>query len=440
MTLSPHCRVVRFRLALIAAFGLVVRLVILFGPARDTKGYGDWHFFHEGANLIARGHWFVEPFVYLSDGRYVPSAGHPPLWELLLGGVSAAGGTSPNAHRVVGCVLGAVAIVLIGLLARRIAGDRAGTVAALIAAIYPVFIGADTSLLSETLYGVLVAASLLVAFRVRDGGGWGAAAALGALVALAALTRSEALVLIVFLALPVAMWSRPGRWTRAAACVAAFVLVLAPWAVRNWSEFGRPVLISTNDGTLLAGANCGLTYHGTDLGFWNFQCISKKDTKLNEAEQEAVWRREGANYVGDHAGRLPVVLLARLARTFDVYQPRRMVLNAEGRWKRVDQAGIVMYFLLLPFAIGGGVLVWRRRRSDLLILLTPVAMVIVQTLTGYGIPRFRHAAEITLVVLAGVAMASLSSWRRSDHAARAPISNSATSETAGISQSQSSPV
>ena len=429
----------RTRLALIAAFGLLIRLVILFGPARGTQGYGDWHFFHDGANLIAKGHWFVEPFVYLFDGKYVPSAGHPPLWEFLLSGVSAAGGTSPNAHRALGCVLGAVAIVLIGLLARRIAGARAGTAAALIAAIYPVFIGADTSLLSETLYGVLVAAALLVALRVRDGGGWGAAAALGALVALAALTRSEALVLMVLLALPVAMWRRDGRWTRAAACVGACVLVLAPWAVRNWSEFGRPVLISTNDGTLLAGANCGLTYHGIDLGFWNIQCISKKDPKLNETEQEAVWRREGINYVGDHAGRLPVVLLARLGRTFDVYQPRRMVQNAEGRWKRVDQAGIVMYFLLLPFAVGGGVLIWRRRRSDLLILLAPVAMVIVQTLTGYGIPRFRHAAEITLVVLSGVAIAALSS-RRSAQAASAPTDSTATSETAGISQSQSSPV
>jgi 4-amino-4-deoxy-L-arabinose transferase-like glycosyltransferase len=426
------------KLLLIALGGFAVRLIVLFGPARDTKGFGDWTFFHNGANLIADGHWFVEPFLKLFEGRYVPSAGHPPLWELLLGGVSWLGGTSPNAHRFAGCLIGALVIVLVGLLARRVAGERAGVAAALVAAVYPVFIGADTSLLSETLYGALIASALLVALRVRDGAGWRAPAALGALIALAALTRSEALLLLPLLGLPVAMWRRPGRWLRGGACAAACLVLLAPWAIRNLVELDRPVLISTNDGTLLAGANCDRTYHGIDLGFWNIDCISKKDPTKSETEQEALWRREGANYAKDHLGRLPVVLLARLGRTFDVYQPRRMVLNAEGRWIRMDQAGIVAYFLLIPFAVWGGLLVWRRRRSDLAILLAPVVLVVAQTLFGYGIPRFRHAAEITLVVLAGVALARIGSSSSSPQEASAPTSSSATRETAGISQSQSS--
>src|SRR3954451_10348402 len=115
----------RARLALIAAFGLIIRLVVLFGPARDVKGYGDWNFFHHGANLIGDGHWFVEPFEELFRGKLVPSAGHPPLWEVMLGIESSPGGPGPTAHRAVCCVLGAVAIFLIGLLARRVGGDRA---------------------------------------------------------------------------------------------------------------------------------------------------------------------------------------------------------------------------------------------------------------------------------------------------------------------------
>jgi hypothetical protein len=183
------------------------------------------------------------------------------------------------------------------------------------------------------------------------------------------------------------------------------VLLIAPWTIRNWAELDRPVLISTNDGTLLAGANCGLTYHGEDLGFWNIKCISERSI-ANEARQESRWRSEGASYAGDHLGRLPVVLGARLLRTFDLYQPRRMVRFAEGRSVRADQIGVVVYYLLVPFALFGGWLL-RGRRGDLLVLLAPVALVVALSLIGYGIPRFRAPAEVTIVVLAALALERL---------------------------------
>ena len=395
----------RRNVALVALAGLALRLAYVLGPARDVKGIGDWYFFHWGANLIAEGHWFVEPFEEMFHGRLEPSAGHPPLWELLLSGVSVLGGTSYLAHRALGCLIGAGTIVLVALIGRRLGGERAGLAAAAIAALYPVMIAADGSLMSEGLYSLLVAAVLLLALRLRDRADVRSAAALGAACGLAALTRSEAMLLLPLLALPIALTRADLRWRLAAASLLAAALVIAPWSIRNLAELDRPVLISTNDGTLLAGANCDLTYHGQDLGFWNIDCISER-TLRNEARQEAVWRREGANYVKDNLDRLPVVMLARLGRTLDVYQPRRMVRFAEGRWIRAEQAGIVVYFLLLPLALLGGRLL-RRRRGELLVLLAPVALVILLSLLGYGIPRFRAPAEITIVVLAGVAVSHL---------------------------------
>ncbi|HKP89748.1 MAG TPA: glycosyltransferase family 39 protein [Thermoleophilaceae bacterium] len=395
----------RARVGLIALAGVALRLGYVLGPARDTKGIGDWYFFHWGANLIADGHWFVEPFLHTFEGRLVPSAGHPPLWELLLSGVSFLGGTSYLAHRALGCILGGGTILLAALLGRRIGGERAGLTAAVLAAVYPVMVAADGSLMSEGLYTLLIAAALLAALRLRDRPDVRAAALLGAVVGLAAQTRSEALLLFPLLVLPVALTRPRGRFALAAASVLAAAVLIAPWTVRNWAEFGRPVLISTNDGTLLAGANCDLTYHGKDVGFWNIECISERSLR-NEARQEARWRSEGADYLGDHLGRLPLVLAARLARTWDLYQPRRMVLYAEGRWVRAEQAGTVVYYLLLPLAIAGGFAL-RRRRSDLLVLLAPVALVVALSLIGYGIPRFRAPAEITLVVLAALTISRL---------------------------------
>jgi 4-amino-4-deoxy-L-arabinose transferase-like glycosyltransferase len=393
----------RARIAVIAVVGLAARLVYVFGPARNVKGFGDFYFYHWGANLIAAGHWFVEPFEYMDHGRLVASAVHPPLWELLLSGVSWLGGTSLLAHRAFGCLVGAVTIALVGLLGRRIGGDRTGVVAAALAAVYPVLIAADGSLMSESLYGMLVAAALLLALDLRVKPDVRRAAALGAVIALAALTRSEGLILLVLLALPVALVKAPpGGASRAAACLAAAALVLTPWLVREWSEFGQPVLISTNSGPLLAGANCDLTYRGLDIGLSSTRCYTR--TIANEADQAARWRSQAVDYMSAHAARVPVVMGVRVLRTFDLYQPWRMVRFAEGRWSKADKAGVIAYYLLLPFALAGGWLI-RRRRAELLILLAPVAVVIISTVVGYGFPRFRHAADLAIVVLAAVALA-----------------------------------
>jgi hypothetical protein len=252
---------------------------------------------------------------------------------------------------------------------------------------------------------LLIAAALLAALRLRDRPDARSAALLGGAVALAALTRSEALALLPLSAWPVALSRPAGRLRLLAVATLAAALVIAPWTARNWIEFGRPVLISTNDGTLLAGANCALTYHGIDVGFWSIDCISER-TIANEAAQEARWRSEGLAYARENAGRVPAVLAVRVLRTWDLYQPRRMVRFAEGRWIHADQAGIVVYFLLLPLAFAGGWLL-RARRGELLVLLTPVALVLLLSLVGYGIPRFRAPAEIAIVVLAAVALARL---------------------------------
>ena len=90
------------------------------------------------------------------------------------------GGTGFEAHRLTGCVLGAFVIVIIGLLGRRAGGERVGLLAAGIATVYPTLVAADGSLMSETLYGLLVGLALLVALRMRDEPRVLLAAALGA--------------------------------------------------------------------------------------------------------------------------------------------------------------------------------------------------------------------------------------------------------------------
>jgi 4-amino-4-deoxy-L-arabinose transferase-like glycosyltransferase len=405
----------RGRLLLIAAGALVLRLVYVLVLARKVSMAGDASYFHATANLLAEGKGFIEPFVYVAYDISVPTASHPPLYPIVLAPVSLLGGTGELAHRATGCFIGVACLVVLALIARRIAGDRAGLAAAGIAAVYPILIAADGALMSEALYGLLVATALLMALRLRERRDLASAAGLGAAIGLAALTRSEALALIPLLAWPLALRAGGGgaapRVARLALVTGACVLVLAPWGIRNASAFGEPFTISHNDSTVLAGANCDATYGGPDIGQWRFDCISQRQT-FEEGKQAATWRREGIDYIRDHAGRLPAVVAVRLLRTWDLYQPRRQVQFAESRATWAQQAGTVVYFLLLPLAGYGAVLVGRRSRGQLAILLAPVALVIASSVIAYGVPRFRHAAELVIVVLAGVAVAALADRRR----------------------------
>ncbi|HEY7630385.1 MAG TPA: glycosyltransferase family 39 protein [Thermoleophilaceae bacterium] len=394
------------RLALIALGALVIRVVIVLTISRHVLGAGDFQYFQDVSGFIAHGQGFMDPFEREFHNLTLPTANHPPLWPLVLAVATKLGAASIVWHKLVGALIGAGVVVLVGLLGRAIGGDRLGLAAGGVAALYPLLVAADSSMMSETLYGFWIAATLLFALKLRRTPTLGWAAALGASISLAALTRSEGLALLVLLAIPLCIAAGKRRLLLSATCVLAALVVLAPWTARNFIKFHRPVLISTNDGTLLAGANCDATYHGIDLGGWRLDCISPR-TKLNEAAQASIWSREGIDYAFDHASRWPVVVPVRILRAFDFYQPRRQVLFAEARQRHLEQVGIAVYYVLLVLAIPGAVLMWRRARDVFLILMAPVVLVILTAAFGYGITKMRHAAEIPIVLLSSVTMLEL---------------------------------
>jgi 4-amino-4-deoxy-L-arabinose transferase-like glycosyltransferase len=398
-----------FRLALlgIVAVGVVIRVVYtLVESPWPPPGLDDQFYFSALPKLLADGHGFVAPFKLYFQHVSVATAEHPPLYSVVLTLTALVGLDSADAFRLAGSVFGAGTIALVGLLGRRLAGDRAGLIAAGIAAVYPTLIAADGALMSETLYGLLTAASLLAAYRLVDAPGAGRAAVLGGLVALTALTRGEALVLLPLVLIPV-VWRR-GAWQRdglraAAIALVAFLIVLTPWTARNWIVFNRPVAIATNSGTAVAGANCAVTYaSGDHLGGWYPPCIKEHPGK-NEAEHHAEALKDGVRYADHHLGRLPVVLAARLGRVWSVYKPFAI---PEGRSVRVQKVGVIAFFLLVPFGVAGYFLL-RRRGEVTWILLAPFIIVAVTALTTYGNLRFREPAEIALVVLAAIALDEL---------------------------------
>jgi 4-amino-4-deoxy-L-arabinose transferase-like glycosyltransferase len=399
-------------LALIVAAGFLVRLLYVLVVQHGVGLGGDGLEFHILANQIANGDGYVQPLI-VSPG-HVPTADKPPLYPLLLALPSLVGLKSIVAHRVMSCLMGAALVAGVGLLGRRVGGERVGLIAALIAAFYPLLVVLDGSVRSESLYAPLIAFTLLAAYRLVDRPTFARAAVLGALVGAAALTRSEAVLLGGLLLVVVALrLPRPSglRFTAVMSVVA--ILVLSPWVIRNWAEFDKP-LLSTNSGSLLYGANCHTAYYSGLIGTWPCYPRLTVAPGRDEAAVADRLRSQGLDYAHDHAGRVPAVAAVRLLRTFDLWSPgpaTRLEAGIGDRDLTTYRIGVAVYYLLLPLAVAGAVILRRRREPPLVILMAPVVLVVVVAVLGYGTPRFRVPAEITLVVLAAVALAGVAGRR-----------------------------
>ena len=386
------------RLALLGLSAFAIRLFYILVIARAPVGVGgDAGFYHSAANLLAHGHFYYREIF----GHAYKTAEHPPLFSLVLSVSSVFGGDSLLAHRIVSIAIGSCAVVLIALLGRRVGGDTVGWIAGAIAALYPPLVTADGLVMSEPLFVLLVTAALLLALTLTDRPSVPRAAALGAVVGLAILTRGEAVLLVPLLAWPAAYArsvgrTHGGRGARLLATTVAAVLVISPWVIRNAIVFHRFIL-AADSSTVIAGANCHDTYYGHDIGWWSNACLERARTRRQLLEGDAS-TSAAVSFARHHLIRLPVVATVRALRTFDLFQPLRQG-NREPRRTWVDIVGLVLYFPLLVLAVLGAIGLRVRRW----ILLAPVWMVVIVSISGWGIGRFRVAADVSIIVLA--------SWR-----------------------------
>jgi 4-amino-4-deoxy-L-arabinose transferase-like glycosyltransferase len=400
------------RLAVITAVAAIWRLgYLVVVRAGDGLMLNDSMYYSFQAGRNSKGEWFREA---LTD---LPGAEHGPLTSLYLTPWSLGSGDPVVWQRFANTLLGIATVAVIGLVGRRLSGPLVGLVAAAIAAVYPNLWINDSLVMSESLACLIVSVALLVALEFDRRPGLGLAVAVGVLVGLGALTRSEiALWAVGFAAL--AWWRSAGHPRRAlmpVLVVGAAVLTVAPWTVYNLARFERPVVLTTNEGTTLLGANCDSTYY-VDVGGWDVRCLGNlQNADSVDASVRSRERRELAtDYITDHAGRVPVVVLARLGRAVDLYGLDSLVALDRGEQKAgwAAWAGIVFWWVLAPLAVFGWVVCGRHRRTDdrskaRWWLIVPPAAVLATTVVFYGAHRIRAPAEPVVVVLAAVGAVAL---------------------------------
>jgi Dolichyl-phosphate-mannose-protein mannosyltransferase len=392
----------RPRLGAIAIVALVVRAWYVVAVARHRALVGDSETYQLLARTLSDAQGYVRPRELLS-GINIPTAEFPPVYPLMLAALNLLGFQAPTWHRLFGAFLGAVTVVLIGLLGRAVGGDRAGLTAAAIAAVYPQLIVFDGSLGSEVLAALLVTAIVFASFRATRITHFLAAGLLGGA---AMLVRAELVVVLAAVLIPVA-WKHWARWYALATLALGVAVVIGPWVLRNQVSLGHPVVFTNNSGTLLAGANCDNVFQGDQIGLWRLDCVpgpSGRDETVWSASQ----RQVGIDYARSHTGRLPAVAAVRVLRTFGVYDigDQLRFESLEARPLNWLWYGWIGYVAVALAAVGGAVTQLRKNRA-VRVLLVPIVVAALISVVGYGNQRFRLPAEPMIIVLAALGIEAL---------------------------------
>jgi 4-amino-4-deoxy-L-arabinose transferase-like glycosyltransferase len=397
-------------LGFIALGALVLRIAYVLAIKHGEAPVGDEPYYHATGDDLAHGFWFV-------TGRGAdagPAATHPPLTSLVLAVPSLlASGNSIMEQRLLLAILGVLTVVAIGFVGREIAGARAGLIAAAITAVYPALWGYNGVLLSETLGALFVALALLLAYRYVRAPELRTMAWLGLVVGLAALTRGELVLLALVLVLPVVLIAGPpgtrDRLRALGAAAAVALIVVMPWVGWNLTRFERPVFVSLSWSGSLCGANNDRSYHASDqIGMWGPGCPPFEGQNRDQSDVAHFYTSKGFEYIGDHLGRLPVVIPARVGRVWGVFGVGSTVdvTVSEGVPRGVVWAGYAVYLLVLPLAAWGAISL-RRRGVRLYPMLAPLVLVTITAIISFGIFRFRMPADVALVVLGGVGVDAL---------------------------------
>jgi hypothetical protein len=416
------------RLLLLVALALAVRWIAVFAHYQDLPlELDDNYAYHKQAQLLLDHGGFYEPFVWKDSVEaggpevFEPSAGHPPGYVIYLAAFGLVGLDSATANRLASGLAGAFAVALIGVAARwvgRRAGlgegvaDRAGLIAAFLAAIYPNLWINDALILSESLYAALTALVILAAYRFWFDPKGTNAALLGASCAVAALTRSEGLLWLPFLVLPLAVMLRDQTWRRRLTLAVGSGLValalMAPWMIRNIATFEEPSppYLATGSGRVLAFGNCDLTYSGRFFGYWNIGC-APSEFSGDESQIDRIHREKATEFMNAHRSELPKVALARVGRMWQVFRTDEGVefdRFFERRGLDETRFALWQYYVMLPIGVAGVVLLWRRRVT-IIPLVAPFVLVTFTAASTFGITRYRVPSEVALTMLAGLGLA-----------------------------------
>jgi 4-amino-4-deoxy-L-arabinose transferase-like glycosyltransferase len=395
--------------------GALVRVALLQRTADMGLQITDEQDYARLAHSLLRGNGFAD-----ETGR--PTSSRPPLYPMVVAGAWwVLGTTDPQPIRIIQTLVTLMTAALVAVIGTRLYARSVGLWAAAAFWCYPTLVAFDVLLLTEVLFTALLMTSIWLLLALLNRPRVWMAIATGVAVGLAALTRSVLglypIVLAGFcvtcLRVPLIVRCRLG-----AAVLGGALLVLAPWAVRNYQVQRAFVLVDVLGGFNLRMGNYEhtLTHRMWDtlsLGgerHWAYDLHKEHPEGGLTEGQKAQWAQAKAiEYMVNHPG---TTLHRAIIRFADFWGLEREVAAgfergyfSPPRWFSV--ATVIAIGLTYPVCVLLAVMgVWLAPPADRTALaasLLPVGLVMSMHLLTFGHSRYHLPLIPVLLVFAAAA-------------------------------------
>lgn len=299
-----------------AAFvaALLPRLYVAIAWAREPVW--DGHYYDFGAKRIAAGLGYSDEVILAGQKVWHPWCHYPVGYSAFLGLIYRVFGQGPHVATIANAITGALLCAAVHRLARHAMSPSRARVAAVLTAFSPGLIVYSALLMTEPLaaLGIVTAAWLFV----RDPRLARGALASGVAMGLTALVRPQSLLCVPALAL---LSGGRGPWkTRlvaalkpTAVALAATLVVVAPWSLRNCRVMDGCALVSTN-----AGWNLAIGAFPRATG--RFETLRASDgcaAVTGQVQQDRCWMDAGMRWIRERPRRWLGLMPDKLSFTFD---------------------------------------------------------------------------------------------------------------------------
>jgi 4-amino-4-deoxy-L-arabinose transferase-like glycosyltransferase len=354
-----------------------------------------------------------------AGGTRGPTAYFPPGFPYfiaavdLITGNTTRRGAAVHSARLSQAVLGTVTVALVGLLALELFGQTVALIALALAATYPVLVELSGALVAENLMTALILAATWTALHARRSPHpyrWIAAA--GVLTGLATLTHVNSVVIAVPVAF--AAWRIRRGWIAPVLVLAATLLTITPWTVRNAVELHRFVWITDETGITLRGTYNSASAANTRVPYkWRLyygipgeRNLVRRAGGLSEPVLSSRLEHQAFHYIGDHPFSPFAVLYHNSLRLLELEGTfaSRASAHAQSIPRGIADAGVIGFWILCVLALAGA-FTHRIRTAPAWVWVIPLLLWLSVALLNAETPRFREPIDAFLILPAACALA-----------------------------------